>query len=924
MSDTFHSMRMIAIVLATIVVLWLALPSATSAVLERWFQRQGYENVVVRLDHPGLRSMTVPTIALTQRLTGEVVTLSLNNSQIRYTLLGLLTGHIDLLVLPDLSVEIRMTHPGMNGVEPSHDEVIPDVPDSLLNVLTASDLVQRLPILPCDEIHIDQLKIFREQAMGPLQTVTMTGRIKPQSGGLVAEMLLQGVDTIPYELRVTGASPADMLIQLRAAQPNAAPIVLWRSESTRKETQVQLKGVVEVNVQELAPFLALVVPIGPEWQRVNGSVTIHWAGTAALNVPLASLWEDAGTQVQATVQITTALAELKGYGKEIAVKLTGTLSGNQHLLHWAVSPGKLMTAMIDAGTIRASRGLRGLLQPGLQPFVIESAEDIKGELFWTESPPRFTASGPLTLSYDSPKDPVHIELAGTQLSGHGRTIDRAEAQVLIKGVLPAAMSEPLGLTQASGDIGGTITMNGAALHGTIKPRSALTLAQFRQDPVVLSRTALELSGPLSVDVDTMTGQWSTGPATFTWLVPQVQLAGFQATVQQAALKLDRAEGSAKTWNAQATATINGLTIAQPSSLPVNVTLRMNADALHAKADIEAQSQDKSVALDAHLEQTWSAGHGALRGTFGPVTFDPAMFRLRQVLSPWPYTVDVTDGKVAGTFDAAWKTNADHRIQIQTGSAEVFIDRLSGQYRDILFSGLNTKLKVVTEGVEQIVTARPADVTITSVNSGVEISNISMTAQGEWDFREKLPLVELRDLRCDLLGGTATSQGLRADLGYPPYELTVLVRQLDLSKIMSLEQQRGLQGTGLLDGSIPITVTAGGLTVKDGFFEARPPGGVIKYRASPETTKAVTQANVNMQVVLQALSNFQYNVLQIHAQYIEDGTLHLKARLEGKNPDQRKSPPIHFNLAVQENVPALLKSLRLVGDLEQSVQKFVKP
>ena len=88
---------------------------------------------------------------------------------------------------------------------------------------------------------------------------------------------------------------------------------------------------------------------------------------------------------------------------------------------------------------------------------------------------------------------------------------------------------------------------------------------------------------------------------------------------------------------------------------------------------------------------------------------------------------------------------------------------------------------------------------------------------------------------------------------------------------------------------------------------------------------VTQANANMQVVLHALNNFEYNVLQVGAQYIEDGTLLLKARLEGKNPDQNKSPPIHFNLTVQENIPALLRSLRLMGDIEQSVQKkFVKP
>jgi hypothetical protein len=130
----------------------------------------------------------------------------------------------------------------------------------------------------------------------------------------------------------------------------------------------------------------------------------------------------------------------------------------------------------------------------------------------------------------------------------------------------------------------------------------------------------------------------------------------------------------------------------------------------------------------------------------------------------------------------------------------------------------------------------------------------------------------------------------------------------------------LQGTGVLDGSVPVMVTSRGLTVRDGSFEARPPGGVIRYLASPEATHAVTQANANMEAVLQALNNFQYNVLQVGAEYIEDGTLQLKARLEGKNPDQKKSPPIHFNLTVQENIPALLKSLRLVNGVEDSMRK----
>jgi hypothetical protein len=63
--------------------------------------------------------------------------------------------------------------------------------------------------------------------------------------------------------------------------------------------------------------------------------------------------------------------------------------------------------------------------------------------------------------------------------------------------------------------------------------------------------------------------------------------------------------------------------------------------------------------------------------------------------------------------------------------------------------------------------------------------------------------------------------------------------------------------------------------------------------------------------LQALSDFHDNVLKIGVQYEEEGTLNLTARAEGQNPDWQHGRPVHFNLNVQENIPALLKSLRIV-------------
>jgi hypothetical protein len=398
-------------------------------------------------------------------------------------------------------------------------------------------------------------------------------------------------------------------------------------------------------------------------------------------------------------------------------------------------------------------------------------------------------------------------------------------------------------------------------------------------------------------------------------------------MQRAALRIERLEGSSGTYRGEMTVTMEGAVIEQSMarSAPVDASVGIEADNQVIRADLLMRSRDAAIKLATRLEHEWSTGRGTAHGVLEPVAFDRTRLRLGQLWSPWPYPVDLTEGSLGGTFDWRWITDAQEQFHMQGGSADIAVERLGGHYQDLVLKGIQTKLTVTIEGLERLTLSRPAEVTIAAIQTGVEVTDLTATVEGEWDLHETLPLVEVRNIRCRLLGGTATSQGTRADLGYPPYGLTVLVRELDLHAVLGLEQQNGLQGTGILDGSIPLTVTSQGITVKDGTLEARPPGGVIRYLASPDAAYTVSQANANMQVVLQALSNFHYNVLQVGAQYAENGTLHLQARLEGKNPDQKQSPPIHFNLTVQENVPALLKSLRPINRLENSVRdRFTKP
>ena len=166
----------------------------------------------------------------------------------------------------------------------------------------------------------------------------------------------------------------------------------------------------------------------------------------------------------------------------------------------------------------------------------------------------------------------------------------------------------------------------------------------------------------------------------------------------------------------------------------------------------------------------------------------------------------------------------------------------------------------------------------------------------------------------------TSAGVRLDFAHPDQTFPVKVEQLDLQQLLHLEQQKGMEGTGVLDGVIPVILTPTGVQVHDGILETRPPGGVLRYQPTPETAQEVAPADAQLSLVLQALSDFHYHALKLEIQYEEDGTLKLTARLEGKNPDWQQGRPVHFNLTVQENVPALLKSVRAVQGIEQSLQE----
>jgi hypothetical protein len=160
-----------------------------------------------------------------------------------------------------------------------------------------------------------------------------------------------------------------------------------------------------------------------------------------------------------------------------------------------------------------------------------------------------------------------------------------------------------------------------------------------------------------------------------------------------------------------------------------------------------------------------------------------------------------------------------------------------------------------------------------------------------------------------------------DLSQPTHHVLVEMEGLQLARLFEVYPAEGLAGHGTLDGRLPVSLTDGRLTVEAGRLEAREPGGVLQYRS--DKLREMGRANPGMRELALALDDFRYTVLSSDLDYGSDGVLILGLRLEGSNPALQRGRPVHLNVRLEEDIPALLASLQLSGQVSDIIQRRVQ-
>jgi hypothetical protein len=304
------------------------------------------------------------------------------------------------------------------------------------------------------------------------------------------------------------------------------------------------------------------------------------------------------------------------------------------------------------------------------------------------------------------------------------------------------------------------------------------------------------------------------------------------------------------------------------------------------------------ALEGDVNSTWKAvlpGTGAL---------DEAML-----------TLDIKGS--GASWDGGGKiiVHGVERRREQQLSVEVV--KFGGRYKKTALVAMNATAELALD--EGPRTTKEARAQVELLDIGFPVKNITAHFELAPHARTRAPVLQVKKLTAELLGGRVRSEPFTWIPGKDTHRIVVELEGIGVNDIMRLEQRQDLHGTGRLDGRIPIEFTREGIHVKQGTLSARPPGGDIRYLPTAKVL-ALAKTNASIKMVVDALGNFQYHKMDVTSDYKPSGDLVLKVQLAGKNPNWQSGLPVNLNLNVEENIPALLRSLQLSGEISERVRQ----
>lgn len=244
--------------------------------------------------------------------------------------------------------------------------------------------------------------------------------------------------------------------------------------------------------------------------------------------------------------------------------------------------------------------------------------------------------------------------------------------------------------------------------------------------------------------------------------------------------------------------------------------------------------------------------------------------------------------------------------------------LAGEFDGYTFK--EGELNLTLTGWSQLTTPEPARMNWKEIDVGFPMRHTRLSFNLSLDPFSGSFHIQGISAQTEILGGKVSSDSYAYSSDSGDGYLLLILDTLDLLQVLSLEQEN-FYAEGKLNGRVPVKIEKNQILIEDGVIEAIAPGGIIQYKPSDSVT-SLAKSSPQMAMVLETLENFRYDTLGSNVDFGSDGILHLSTSLTGSNPDFEGGRKINFNLNVEEDIAALLESLRLSDKITKRIdEKF---
>ena len=297
----------------------------------------------------------------------------------------------------------------------------------------------------------------------------------------------------------------------------------------------------------------------------------------------------------------------------------------------------------------------------------------------------------------------------------------------------------------------------------------------------------------------------------------------------------------------------------------------------------------------------------------------------QISRLWPELLELQRGKL----------HADGQLQLQLPGGKLNnlqlnaqLHELYGIYDRTAFGGLTAQ--VVMAGDPRSFTLNLPELTLKQLQHGFQAGPAQLTAQYRADWSAPTSgEVRLGQAQLAIFGGQLSFAETQFKLQQPAIEFNVAVQQIQLAELLKQHPSSQLLGDGVLSGTIPIRYqqvkpaatknTLAQWQVFGGSLQAEAPGGRLQYQYQAVPGQKAS----GLDLAFEALSDFRYQTLASTVELQPDGKVLLQVKLHGFNPKLQQGRPVHFNINVEEDLPALLTSLQLSGQISDKVRQRIQ-